>query len=683
MLATLQKTTEAARDPFASQMKTLRRQMDLAKVVGDYREADKRTIQSILDMQDKGLTVSREQIMLLAEANRQMQDIEKSQSSGLQGWINQIGSMRDNLLDLTKDFASEMSKSIVGAFTDGKSAMENFFKNMANKLLEISVNQALKSLIESMMPKADAASTKGGFLQKLFGGIAGVAPSDKDIANIQSLTAQTMPVTAAQVIINGSVAAVAATPPLGNNQGVSAGNVPTPPVGRIYEDLAAANQAIQQTVAGAAASAVDNATRFLNMHEVKNGSALNTFMRSNGVNINAAQTAWCAGFVNANLNAMGLKGSGSNIANSFLGWGMPVEAAQVMKGDVLVKHRGKGYNNVGGHVGFATGNSQMTERGLMLEMLSGNQGNRVQKTWEMADQLSIRRGVEQQMAQANQQITQASKKMQELGQSMQVTGQNSQALGQNINQAGFAAQQAGTNTQNSSQALNQAGQHAQTAGNQFTQAGTLVQQAGEKVQQAGQAVAASVPSLSNFTQGVNNVGNNAAQAAQPLSGFNGLIGSLIQQLLGGLGGGAGGGMGGIFSSILGAFFHSGGKVGSHTDLRPINLGSLPRFHKGNSLKGDEFLSVLQKGERVLTERQEGQTLGLIKGLANAAVNNVSNVFAPQMSIKVEGGSKGEEADQKLAARLSHELDLMLKAKMTEFAQNNMRNGGLLNQGKFA
>jgi|GEM_PF-6467158 len=683
LLATLQQTTQAARDPFASQIKNLRRQMDLAKVVGDYREADKKTIQSILDMQDKGLTVSREQIMLLAEANRQLQDIEKTQSSGLHGWMNSIGSMRDNLLDLTKDFASEMSKSIVGAFTDGKSAMENFFKNMANKLLEISVNQALKGLLTSMTPKADSTTSKGGFLSKLFGDIAGVKPNDNDIASIQSLTAQTMPVTAAQVIINGSVAAINSTPALGNSRGVSSNNVSSPPVGRIYEDLAAANQAIQQTVAGAAASAVDNATRFLNMHEVKNGSALNSFMRSNGVNINAAQTAWCAGFVNANLNAMGLKGSGSLVANSFLGWGMPVEANQVAKGDVLVKHNGKGYNNVGGHVGFATGNSQMTDRGLMLEMLSGNQGNRVQKTWEMADGLSIRRGVEQQMAQANQQITQASQKMQELGQSMQVAGQNSQTLGQNINQAGSAAQQAGTNTQNSSQAFNQAGQNAQNTGSLFTQAGTLVQQAGEKVRQVGQSVASSVPSLSNFTQGVNNVGNNAAQASQPLSGFNSILGSLLQQLLGGLGGGAGGGMGGIFSSLLGAFFHSGGKVGSHTDIRPISLGSLPRFHKGNSLKGDEFLSVLQKGERVLTERQEGQTLGLIKGLANSAVNNVSNVFAPQMSIKVEGDSKGEEADQKLAARLSHELDLMLKAKMSEFAQENMRNGGLLNQGKFA
>jgi len=680
MLATLQKTTQINRDPFAAQMASLKRQMDLAQLTGDYREADKKTIEAILDLQDKGVAVSKEQIKQLAEANRQLQDIEKLQSSGLQGWINSVGSLRDNLLDLTRDFASELSKSIVGAFTDGTSAMENFFKNMATKLLEISVNQALKGLFEGMVPQANATSAKGGFLSKLFGGITGIKSNDNDLSHIQSLTAQTMPVTAAQVVINGSISSLSAPKNWDNANSASVSTaVPTPQTTRLYEDLAIANKNIQQTVGSHYAAAVDHASKFLSMHEVKNGSALNAFMRSQGVNIKAAQTAWCAGFVNANLEAVGLKGTGSLVANSFLGWGMPVEAAQAVKGDVLVKHRGKGFNNTGGHVGLFTGQSQMTDRGLMLEMLSGNQNNRVQKTWEMADQLSIRRGFEQQMSQVNSQITQAQQKMQELGQTMQTSGQNSQNLSQNINQAGMAANQAGANTQNSSQAFSQAGQSTLNTGSQFNQAGSLVQQAGEKVQQAGQAVAASQPNLTSLTQGINNVGMNAASASQPLDGLGNMLVSLIQQLMGAAGGGGGGGL----FSLFGSFFHSGGKVGSHSDIRPVNLSSLPRFHKGNSLKGDEFLSVLQKGERVLTERQEGQTLGLIKGLAESAVNNVSNVFAPQLSIKVEGGSRGEEADQKLAAKLSHELDLMLKAKMTEFAQEHMRNGGLLVQGKFA
>lgn len=69
------------------------------------------------------------------------------------------------------------------------------------------------------------------------------------------------------------------------------------------------------------------------------------------------------------------------------------------------------------------------------------------------------------------------------------------------------------------------------------------------------------------------------------------------------------------------------------------------------------------------------------GMAMAA-GNVSNVFAPQTSIKVEGGSRGEAADQALASNIAKQVDAAMEAKMSKFAQKNLRNGGMFNQRGF-
>jgi hypothetical protein len=79
-------------------------------------------------------------------------------------------------------------------------------------------------------------------------------------------------------------------------------------------------------------------------------------------------------------------------------WGQAVNPADLMRGDVMVKHNGRNPGETGGHVGFATGQTRMGENGLEMQMLSGNSSNQVQHDWYRADQLSIRRAMEQQTA---------------------------------------------------------------------------------------------------------------------------------------------------------------------------------------------------------------------------------------------------------------------------------------------
>src|SRR4051794_6692505 len=113
--------------------------------------------------------------------------------------------------------------------------------------------------------------------------------------------------------------------------------------------------------------------------------------------MNPADQAWCAAFVNSSLQQEGIKGTGSAVATSFLNYGSAVKPGDVQKGDILVQSRGRGPNETGGHVGFATGN--VDPKTGKIEMFSGNTsgpaaGGRPEtagRGWYDPSQVSIRR----------------------------------------------------------------------------------------------------------------------------------------------------------------------------------------------------------------------------------------------------------------------------------------------------
>lgn len=125
-------------------------------------------------------------------------------------------------------------------------------------------------------------------------------------------------------------------------------------------------------------------------HLGENASQVAPFLA--GQNINPLVDAWCAAFANAALQQAGLQGSGSNVATSFEKWGQSVAAGAIQAGDILVQARGHPAGETGGHVGIATGNFKTGPDGaLLVEMVSGNLGGRVDRSFERADTLDARR----------------------------------------------------------------------------------------------------------------------------------------------------------------------------------------------------------------------------------------------------------------------------------------------------
>ncbi|AHF83695.1 tail length tape measure protein [Rhizobium leguminosarum bv. trifolii WSM1689] len=190
-------------------------------------------------------------------------------------------------------------------------------------------------------------------------------------------------------IINGIIGSVTGQPG-GAAAGISGAITGAIGGGSSTGSAAAANKA----VVSSAGSAVDKAFTLFGANENTNTSSINSFLKQGGVDLNAAQTKWCAAFVNSSLEQVGIKGSGSQVANSFLDWGTKVDPSQILRGDVLVQNRGLGANQPGGHVGFATGATRYSGGQQQLEMLSGNLSDGVGKEWVSAMEVQARRATE-------------------------------------------------------------------------------------------------------------------------------------------------------------------------------------------------------------------------------------------------------------------------------------------------
>lgn len=133
---------------------------------------------------------------------------------------------------------------------------------------------------------------------------------------------------------------------------------------------------------------VKTANRYLGMEERKNRSTLKQFM-----GLDPVSYEWCAAFLNAVLNELGIPGSETVsdyplTARSFTSWGEEVVDGP-LPGDIVVFPRGtQGWQ---GHVGILAGT--FTENGVeYFIILGGNQDNKVSyKTYSAKSAIAIRR----------------------------------------------------------------------------------------------------------------------------------------------------------------------------------------------------------------------------------------------------------------------------------------------------
>lgn len=318
---------------------------------------------------------------------------------------------------------------------------------------------------------------------------------------------------------------------------------------------------LNDAIARQTATAVDAVTLYIGQNEKTNRGSINSFLKAGGVDLDAATTAWCAGFVNSALAQVGIKGTGSNVATDFLNFGKGVNLNEIQRGDILVDPNGKRAGQTGGHVGFATGQVRATAEGItQLEILSGNASDQVSKDWINASDVIARRATDAFQLPANALDN--------------LTEKSAEA------KAATDAQTAAIKAQD--QAYENLGQIASTALNGIATALADGKIEGEEVFQI----------ISQIIQQLLTMPRAPGQGG-------GLFGGLLAG--GGAAGGAaaGGLLGGL---IIPGILHKGGTAGvdgyGHGRAVPAStFGIAPKLHKG--LMPDEFPAILQRGEVVV------------------------------------------------------------------------------------
>ena len=102
----------------------------------------------------------------------------------------------------------------------------------------------------------------------------------------------------------------------------------------------------------------------------------------NDMKVDPVRIPWCAAFANAVLNKAGYQGTGSLLARSFLGYGIPTTYPR--EGDIAVFSRGK--NSSAGHVGFYVG-EETVDGVKYIKVLGGNQNKEVSVAYYPANKL--------------------------------------------------------------------------------------------------------------------------------------------------------------------------------------------------------------------------------------------------------------------------------------------------------
>jgi hypothetical protein len=176
-------------NPWAAQVRSMDDALQKLKIMGDYEDADRKTLETILQLRRQGMEVSQQQVEMLKEFNRLTQEIQKAQSSGFVGWAKSVGTLKDNLLDLQKDFASGLSSAISGALKGEQDTFRKFLLNISSKMIDLGVNQIMKEMMGGM-----------GLLK---GPTAEIAKAQSLADQLKSLSTASMSVQAAVVNING------------------------------------------------------------------------------------------------------------------------------------------------------------------------------------------------------------------------------------------------------------------------------------------------------------------------------------------------------------------------------------------------------------------------------------------------------------------------------------------------
>ena len=164
-----------------------------------------------------------------------------------------------------------------------------------------------------------------------------------------------------------------------------------------------------------------------------------------------------------------------------------------------------------------------------------------------------------------------------------------------------------------------------------------------------------------------------------------IVGPIMRSLsgmMGGMGGGLGGGLGGIGLSLLGTggLFADGGEVrgpgGPRDDRIPI-MASNGEFVVRADATARHLPLLHAINQNRIPRFADGGLIGNPANDNRFASNDNRTSFAPTINVKVDGGSRGMQADEALAKSIGAQVESQIRTLMAKELRTQMRPGGIL------
>ena len=635
----LDQDTLGSRDPLGKIAQDEKEEIAQLAIVGQYREADLKTLQQITDLKHQGIDLTKAEADQLSTNNRHIQDVKDTQKQ---------------MDDLTQTFGSGLSNAISGALAGNKHAFSQFGLSLGKKMMDSAFANLSKSVEGSM--------------QGMFGGMFGAANDNadklighgKDQAESTIKTANAT-VQAANVYVNGAVqgakdatanateaGAAPGLPAAGSPGSIYGNGGPTQGGLAPFGNLGASAQAFtnSNTTGAAPSSSLGGFYAAARMHETRDQNIPNAagggaggyyqFMPGTWSGIRKQhpelglpetamagtkdqQTAAYQAFTKGNVDQLSASGVPINDKNtfmaSFLGAGgaskfikdrdqNPNAGAASLFPKEAASNRTIFYNKDGSEKSLDQVYGGMTHS-------FGNTNTTGFGPNSQAPHPSA-------IAAANDPVTK----------SLVEAGKTAQA------QFETAAKAGGTSLKTELTKANT------DIGADFKTKITDATGTTDKLSPD----AASSPNAQPAVDPTATASNSGGDAGGLLGGLTSLAGKipgaapyaqgagLLEKLLGGLFGGGGGGLGSLFSAL-----HTGGLVGRPTAMaryvNPTIFNGAARFHDG--LGDDEFPAILQRGERVLTANQDQRATAMMSRMADMIAN--SNASTPAGTQRPDSG----------------------------------------------
>ncbi|QXN72638.1 tape measure protein [Rhodobacter phage RcZahn] len=628
LVAQMERNMEQALDPLFQMRQTLADNVALQSIMGPGADAERAALQQINELRRQGFELTESQIDAIRRLHQAMAQLSLVQSSGLEGWADEIGTVTERILDMQKSLADSLSSSLVDAIYGAEDAWSQFFLNASKMFTDFFLDTAMQQFADWL------GNDLGGLLPGVptqAGAAAEAAAAQQEVDSILRQIVQAQQVDIAANIVN--------------LQGFSQGAMGNPLMGGTAGGFTGDAATLLQSIATGGATRPDAI------------SGLNAgFGNQLAEMVAAAQAQFGPDAVSITSAFRSVERQRELWEQALQQYGSPEEARR------WVAPPGQSSHNFGmaADLGYRSPEvEQWFHQNAGQFGLDYRMGN---EPWHIEPQGA--RGMIGQMQTGqipNVDLSAATEALTSLSDTARITGTDLTTAATSLDTAGVAARGAGTD-------VSMLGTNASLAGNQTAMAGQSTQMMGLNAQMSTMGVTQSAAATSRL-------GNEAAAAAPRITQAANALGQAGSGLGGGLFQGFGTALVGFGLGLLGnalsrksnkqtktvtyetpnvaiTKLHGGGIAGRDGLGKAIDYASAyisaPRYHDG--LQSNEFRAVLERGERVLTERDNKRVERVLERVGSGDMGGSRAAPNVNMYVTTPDAGSFKQAQSSIMAR---------------------------------